>query len=88
MPPRSRPNDSPQAVLGRRIRDARVRGSGNKGKRRSQEALADDPRLDVHRTYVGQVERGEVNIALSNLLRFAAALEVNPGDLVIDLKPE
>ena len=50
----------------------------------SQEELAE--RADVHRTYVGQVERGEVNIALSNLLRFAEALDVDAAELVQGLK--
>ena len=51
----------------------------------SQEALAE--KVGVHRTYVGQVERGEVNIALSNLLRLAEALDLDPGDLIRGMKP-
>lgn len=71
-------------MLGRRIRDARLEHPGTKRASMSQEALAE--RVGVHRTYVGQVERGEVNIALSNLLRFAAALDLDPADLVRGLR--
>jgi transcriptional regulator with XRE-family HTH domain len=71
--------------LGRRVRSARERLQGTDGRPLSQERLADQ--LGVHRTYVGQVERGEVNIALSNLLRFAEALGVDPADLVRGLRP-
>jgi transcriptional regulator with XRE-family HTH domain len=46
----------------------------------SQEALAD--RSDLHWTYFGQVERGQVNVSLHNIIKIAAALEVDPGELV------
>ena len=48
----------------------------------SQEELA--LRADLHRTYVGGVERGERNISLLNLLRIARALGVSPADLLED----
>jgi transcriptional regulator with XRE-family HTH domain len=38
----------------------------------SQEALAD--LAEIHRTYVGQVERGERNIAVDNMERLADAV--------------
>jgi predicted transcriptional regulator len=44
-------------------------------------------RAGVHRTYVGHVERGEVNPTLWNVIRIAAALGVDPADLAHDLKP-
>lgn len=50
----------------------------------SQEALAD--RTSLHWSYVGQVERGQTNLTLINILRLAAALAVDPGDLVAGLK--
>jgi transcriptional regulator with XRE-family HTH domain len=46
----------------------------------SQEALAD--RCSVHWTFLGQVERGQRNISLHNLLKLARGLDVDPGDLV------
>jgi len=45
----------------------------------SQEKLAE--LADLHRTYIGQIERGEKNIGLKNLQRIANALGVNIKDL-------
>ncbi len=45
----------------------------------SQDELAE--KADLHRTYVGAVERGERNICLANIFKFADALEVEPKDL-------
>jgi len=36
----------------------------------------------VHRTYVGMIERGEKNITIFNLRRFAEALKVQVRDLI------
>jgi len=36
----------------------------------------------VHRTYVGMVERGEKNITIHNLSRFAQALNLQVRDLI------
>jgi transcriptional regulator with XRE-family HTH domain len=46
----------------------------------SQEELAF--RAGVHRTYVGQVERGEVNISIDNMHRLAAAVKVPLWELL------
>jgi transcriptional regulator with XRE-family HTH domain len=51
----------------------------------SQEGLAS--RTDLHWSYIGQVERGQSNLTLHNILRLAAVLEVDAGDLVAGLKP-
>ena len=46
----------------------------------SQEKLA--ALADLHRAYVGQIERGEKNIGLKNLQKFAKALGVHIKDLL------
>lgn len=46
----------------------------------SQEELAYS--ANVHRTYVGMIERGEKNITLSNIHKLAKALNVKIKDLV------
>jgi transcriptional regulator with XRE-family HTH domain len=46
----------------------------------SQEAMADI--AEVHRTYMGKVERGEVNISLENIVKLAKALKVHPSALL------
>lgn len=51
----------------------------------SQEGLAS--RSGVHWTFLGQVERGQRNLNLHNLLKLAAGLGVDPGELVRGLKP-
>lgn len=45
----------------------------------SQEAFADIAGLD--RSYVGGVERGERNVSLINIKKFADALEISIQDL-------
>jgi transcriptional regulator with XRE-family HTH domain len=45
----------------------------------SQQELA--ARADMHRTYIGGVERGERNLSTLNLMATARALEVEVGDL-------
>lgn len=49
-------------------------------KRWSQEELA--RRADLHRTYIGAIERHERNVSLLNVERIAKALKVNVKDLL------
>ena len=46
----------------------------------SQERLAG--LADLHRAYIGQIERGEKNIGLKNLEKIAKALGVRAKDLL------
>jgi transcriptional regulator with XRE-family HTH domain len=61
-------------VFGRNLRDHRV------AKGWSQEELAD--RCDLHRTYIGSVERGERNVTLGTLERIARAIGIDPLHLL------
>lgn len=45
----------------------------------SQEDFAE--RCDLHRTYVGCIERGEVNVSLEITLKVAKALGLRPSEL-------
>jgi transcriptional regulator with XRE-family HTH domain len=65
-------------MFGARVRERRVALG------LSQEKLAE--RADLHWTYVGQIERGERNLGLVNILRLAAALKVDAGELVKGLR--
>ena len=59
--------------IGRRIRELRQdRGL-------SQEQLAFE--ADLHRAYIGQIERGEKNIGVRNLEKIAKALKVSMKEL-------
>lgn len=73
-------------AFGARVRAAREALRDEDGRTVSQERLAE--RTGLHRTYIGHVERGEVNVALFNIIRIAAAVEVDPGELVAGLRPE
>lgn len=63
-----------QEAFGRAVRKARtVAGI-------SQEELA--ARADLHRTYIGDIERGERNVSLLNMSKIAEALKVKFSLLV------
>ena len=48
----------------------------------SQEELAD--RAELHRTYIGDIERGARNLSLENIEKIAKALEVSVSVLFAD----
>jgi len=50
----------------------------------SQEELAG--KANLHRTYVGSVERGERNISLVNVERLAKALGMTVCELLCDIR--
>ena len=65
---------NPQVKFGEIIRKLRLRRG------MSQESLAE--LAELHRNYVGGIERGERNVSLKNILKLAAALRVKPGRLL------
>ena len=66
-----------QAQLGQRIAELR------REKGWSQERLAQ--RAQLHRTYVGRVERGEQNVSLQIITRLAHALDLRVSQLFMGL---
>ena len=63
-----------QRTFGANLRDYRAEHAI------SQEQLAD--RLELHRTYVGGVERGERNLTLRSVERIAGKLGLDPLQLL------
>lgn len=63
--------------FGKRLKDTRI------DKNLSQERLGE--LADLHRTYIGMVERGEKNITLSNIKKISIALNVTLEELFKDL---
>ncbi|HAT2038726.1 TPA: helix-turn-helix transcriptional regulator [Legionella pneumophila] len=63
--------------LGNKIREVR------KAHGFSQEAIASESGLD--RSYMGSVERGERNIAALNLIKIAVAMDVEVGELFLEV---
>lgn len=53
-------------------------------KKLTQEELAF--KADLHRTYIGMIERAEKNITLVNIEKIANALEININQLFDDYK--
>lgn len=69
---------TPQETLGTTVRELRVELGI------SQEALAE--RCNLHRTYIGGIERGERNVSLENIVRLATALKTTPSRLLERIK--
>lgn len=68
------PMDDAKTKLGSNIRRYRTKLG------LSQEALADS--CELHRTYIGSIERGERNISLDNIVKVARALRIHPSELL------
>jgi transcriptional regulator with XRE-family HTH domain len=60
--------------FGKRVREERLKRGY------SQEQLAS--RANLHRTYIGMIERAEKNITLENIGKIATALEMKIADLL------
>jgi transcriptional regulator with XRE-family HTH domain len=61
-------------ILGANVKALRTK------RKLTQEQLAD--RCDLHRTYIGAIERGERNVSLKNIVILAQALDVTPAGLL------
>lgn len=67
-------SSDPRVLFGRRVRELRhERGF-------SQERLAE--LANLHRNYIGGLERGERNVGLVNIVQLARALRVKPWKLM------
>jgi len=64
----------PRIAFGRHLRELRIE------RRLSQEKLAE--LAELHRNYVGGVERGERNVSLLNIVKLAHGLNVRTAKLV------
>ena len=63
--------------FGKKVREERLK------KGFSQEDLAS--KANVHRTYIGMIERGEKNITLLNIKKIAIALDLQINQLLNDV---
>jgi transcriptional regulator with XRE-family HTH domain len=69
---------SPETAFGRVLRDVR------KSRSLSQEELG--AKSGYHRTYIGQLERGEKSPSLRTIFDLAKTLQVTPSGMVSDVE--
>ena len=67
-------NDEVLVTFGIHLRTLRLK------QKLSQEQLAE--LANVHRTYIGMLERGEKNVTLKTIMKLANALEIPPYELL------
>ena len=67
-------DSDPRIAFGKRVRELRLE------RNLSQEKLAE--LADLHRNYVGGIERGERNVSLLNIVKLAHGLGVRPLKLM------
>ncbi len=67
-----------QAAFGKAMRKFRIQAGI------SQEKLAE--LADIHRTYVGDVERGERNISVVNMVKVAQGLKMKLSEMVREME--
>lgn len=75
----SQPVSEATQEFGARVRSQRTRLGW------SQERLGDA--CGIHWSMVGQIERGQRNVGLHNILKLAAALGIDPGELIQGMAP-
>jgi transcriptional regulator with XRE-family HTH domain len=63
-----------RAAFGKRLRQLRL------AKGFTQESLADT--VGLHRTYIGNIERGEESVSMDNAAKIAKALKISLSELV------
>jgi len=63
------------SILGANVRALRIK------KKLTQEQLAE--LCNLHRTYIGAIERGDRNVSLKNIVIIAQALNVEPAELLL-----
>lgn len=66
-------NPDPRIAFGKHVRQLRIE------RKLSQEKLAE--LAELHRNYVGGIERGERNVALLNIVKLARGLNVRTAKL-------
>jgi transcriptional regulator with XRE-family HTH domain len=71
-------NPDPRLVFGKRVRELREEQN------LSQERLAE--LCELHRNYVGGIERGERNVSLLNIVKLAHGLNVKPARLIESIR--
>lgn len=71
-------NRDPRKLLGQKVRDLRL------AKGLSQEKLAE--LAELHRNYIGMIERGQKNVGVISIVKIAHALSERPS-LLLDTIP-